>query len=190
MDLMLDVNCPWDLPKAIEMGRVFKQFNPHWYEEPVWPGDDYEALAAVRSAVNIPIAAGENEYTARGFDNLITRRAVDLVQPSVFKVGGILQEKKVFTLAETSGVKVTPHCWSFGPALAATLHVSFSEPRCEHVETAVEVPETPLLTEPLIPERGFWKVPEKPGLGITINEDALARYTLMEGERELPFWSR
>ena len=190
VDLLLDINCSWDVPKAIEMGRRFEPFNPYWYEEPVWPGDDYEGLDKVRMAVNIPLAAGENEYTARGFKDLITKRVVDFLQPSVFKIGGILQEKKVFTLAETFGVKVVPHCWSWGPAMAATLHICFSEPKCELVETSVETPEANIVMDPLVPEHGFWKVPEKPGLGIELNEDVLVKYTVMEGESEVPFWSR
>jgi L-alanine-DL-glutamate epimerase-like enolase superfamily enzyme len=190
VDLMLDVNCPWEVSRAIEMGRQFEQFDPYWYEEPIWPGDNYESLAEVRLAVDIPIAAGENEYTARGFRNLLTARAVDFIQPSAFKLGGILQEKKVFTLAEFFEVKVAPHCWSLGPALAATLHISFSEPACEMVETSPETPEAHILTEPLAPEQGFWKMHEKPGLGIELDEDVLVKYQMTDGEGEPSFWSR
>ena len=123
--------------------------------------------------MNIPIAAGENEYTARGFKDLIALRGVDFIQPSVFKLGGILQEKKVFGLAEAFGAKVIPHCWSFGPAMAATLHIAFSEPTCSLVETAVEILDVPLLIDPLVPDKGVWKVPDKPGLGVELNEDVL-----------------
>lgn len=188
--LMLDVTCPWDMVSAIEMGKKFEQFNLWWYEEPVWPADDYSALAKVRSRVNIPIAAGENEYTVRGFMNLINKEAVDFLQPSVFKLGGILQEKKVFTIAETFGVEVGPHCWSWGPALAATLQVSFSEPTCKMVETSADTPEDHILTEPLVPEHGFWKAPEKPGLGIELNEEVVAKYELADPDAEPAFWTR
>ena len=177
-DIMLDVNCPWDVPEAIEMSKRFEPFNLYWYEEPVWPGDDYDGLAEVRAAVNIPIAAGENEYTAHGFNGLITRWAVDVLQPSVAKLGGILQEKKVFALAEAFRRKVVPHCYSFGPAMAATLHICFSEPSCELVETMVGTLEANIFTQPLLPERGFWDVPDGPGLGIELDEHVLTEYSM------------
>ena len=178
IDLLLDVNCAWDVPDAIRMGQLFEPFQLYWYEEPVWPGDDYEGLVEVRAGVDIPVAAGENEYTARAFENLIAWRAADFLQPSVFKLGGILEEKKVFTLAHAKGCKVMPHCISFGPAMAATLHVCFSEPDSELIETGVDIPETDILREPLLPEEGYWKISDKPGLGIELDEDVLERYTM------------
>jgi L-alanine-DL-glutamate epimerase-like enolase superfamily enzyme len=133
----------------------------------------------VRAGVNIPIAAGENEYTARGFHELITKHAVDVLQPSVFKLGGVLQEKKVFTLAGAFHRKVVPHCFSFGPAMAATVHICFSEPSCELVETMVGNLEANICTQPLCPEKGFWSVPEGPGLGIELDEHVLTKYSLV-----------
>ncbi|MFC1966739.1 mandelate racemase/muconate lactonizing enzyme family protein [Chloroflexota bacterium] len=179
VDILLDVNCTWDVSGAIEMGKQFEPFNLYWYEEPVWPGDDYEGLAEVRVAVNIPIAAGENEYTARGFNGLIAKRSVDFLQPSVFKLGGILQEKKVFTLAEAFSGKVAPHCMAYGPAMAATVHICFSEPSCELVETGVETPEANIFTQPLLPDKGFWSVPDGPGLGIELDEHVLTKYSML-----------
>ena len=190
VDIMLDVNCLWDVPTAIKMGRQFKPFNLYWYEEPIWPADDYAGMAEVRAALNTPLAAGENEYTARGFKDLIATRVVDFIQPSVFKVGGILQEKKVFTMADNFGIKVAPHCWSWGPALAATLHISFSEPSCEFIETSVDTPDTNLLAEPLAPQKGFWKLSEKSGLGVELNEDVLTKYLIRDDKFEVPFWLR
>ena len=178
IDLLLDVNCAWDAPAAIRMGKLFEPFQLYWYEEPVWPGNDFRGLAEVRAKVDIPIAAGENEYTARAFEALIASHAVDFLQPSVFKLGGILEEKKVFTLAGAKGCKVMPHCISFGPAMAATLHVCFSEPSSELIETWVDIPETDILREPLLPEQGYWRISDKPGLGIELDEDVLARYSM------------
>jgi L-alanine-DL-glutamate epimerase-like enolase superfamily enzyme len=178
VDLLLDVNCQWDVTDAIRMGRLFEPFNLYWYEEPVWPGDDYRGLSEVRKRLNIPLAAGENEYTARAFENLVAGKAVDFLQPSVYKLGGIIQEKKVFTLAETMGARVMPHCISFGPAMAATLHVCFSEPGSELVETSVDIPETDILREPLAPENGYWKISGKPGLGIEVDENVIERYRM------------
>ncbi len=177
IDIMLDVNCAWNTVEAIKMGDKFEPYNLYWYEEPVWPVDDYDGLAEVKASVAMPLAAGENEYTARGFMNLIEKRAVDYLQPSVFKVGGILQEKKVFTLGAMHARKVVPHAWTFGPALAATLHVSFSEPNAEFIESVVETPEAGLFTKPIAPpENGYWKAPEGAGLGVELDDKVLAKY--------------
>ncbi len=178
--LLLDVNCAWEAPKAIEMAARFKPFNLHWYEEPVWPCDNYEALLEMHAMTGIPLATGENYYTVGGFKELIVRRAVDYVQPSVDKVGGIAQTKKVLSLAQAFGIKGAPHCWSWGPARAATLHICFSEPGCELMETSVDTPVASILSKPLLPEKGFWKALEKPGLGIELDEDVLTKYLVKD----------
>ena len=180
-DIMLDVvsNSRWDPATAIRMGREFEKYNLYWYEQPISPHDDYEGLAYVRSKINIPLAAGEDEYTARSFYRLIERRAVDYLQPSIIKVGGILQEKKVFVMAGVFNLRMAPHCWVAGPAIAATLHVCFSEPDAFIIETAVDFPEAPILTKAIHPpEKGFWKLPEGPGLGIEFDEKTLRKYII------------
>ncbi len=196
--LLVDANCKWDMPQAIEMGLRLKPFNLYWLEEPLWPSEDYEGLARVRAATSIPLATGENYYTAAGFREVLVKRAADFVQPSVFKIGGIIQSKKVFSMAGVFGVKAAPHCWSWGPAAAATLHVAFSEPGCDVVETCVDTPEASILTEPLVPENGYWKPLQAPGLGIELDEDALQKYRfdeelvvkhrLKSPDKKLPFW--
>jgi L-alanine-DL-glutamate epimerase-like enolase superfamily enzyme len=178
-DVMVDLtaNCRWDPAAAVKKGLEFAQYNPYWFEQPVFPHDDYDGLAFVRAKLNIPLATGEDEYTANGFKTLIEKRAVDYLQPGIIKIGGILQEKKVFTLADAFNLKVAPNCWSFGPALAATLHVCFSEPNAFIIETPVDLPEAPILTQPFATlDKGYWQLPAGPGLGIEFNEKALAKY--------------
>jgi galactonate dehydratase len=110
---------------------------------------------------------------------LIEKRAVDYLQPSIVKIGGLLQEKKVFTLADTFNLKVAPNCWSTGPALAATLHVCFSEPNAFIIETPIDLPEAPILIQPFATlDKGYWQLPVSPGLGIEFNEKALAKYII------------
>jgi L-alanine-DL-glutamate epimerase-like enolase superfamily enzyme len=176
--LMVDVNCAWDTLEAISMARQFEPFNLYWYEEPVWPGDDYDGLAKVRAAASMPVAVGENEYTARAFSNLARRRVADVLQPSVFKIGGILEQKKVFAVGGAFGLKVAPHCPTLGPAMAATLQVCFSEPGGNLVETKIDHLETDIFTEPMTAKNGFWEAPEKPGLGFELNEDVLKKYLI------------
>jgi D-arabinonate dehydratase/D-galactarolactone cycloisomerase len=174
--LLLDVNCAWDVPDAIEMGNRFRQYDLYWYEEPIFPADNYDGLAEVRERVDMPIACGENEYTVHSFKRLIARQAADVLQPSVFKLGGILQEKKVFTLAEVGAQVVVPHCFAVGPAMAATVQVSFSEPGAKYIETLVEELAEPIYRQPLAPVDGYWMPPQAPGLGIELDEKVLAKY--------------
>jgi L-alanine-DL-glutamate epimerase-like enolase superfamily enzyme len=180
-DVMVDLtaNCRWDPAAAVRKGLEFAQYNPYWYEQPVFPHDDYDGLAFVRAKLNIPLATGEDEYTSRGFNRLIELKAVDYLQPSIIKIGGILQEKKVFTLAGAFNLKVAPNCWSVGPALAATLQVCFSEPDAFIIETPVDLPEAPILAQPIAPLKdGYWQLPAGPGLGIEFNEKSLANYII------------
>ena len=179
MDVMVDLtgNCRWDAATAVMMGREFEKYNPYWYEQPVFPHDDYAGLADVRAKLNVPLATGEDEYTARNFSRLIETRAVDILQPSIVKIGGILQEKKVFAMADAFNLRVAPNCWSAGPAMAATLHVCFSEPDAFIIETPVDEPEAPILAAPIAPpEQGYWQLPAGPGLGIEFDEKALQKY--------------
>jgi L-alanine-DL-glutamate epimerase-like enolase superfamily enzyme len=176
IDIMLDVNCHWDRVNAIRMGRQFEPYNLYWFEEPVSPGDDYEGLARVRETVKIPIAAGENEYTARSFTNFIEKKAVDYLQPSMFRIGGILQHKKVFALGNAFNCSVVPHSWAIGPSMAATLQVSFSEPAAFLIETAIDTTEASIFVDPLPLEKGFWKRPQGPGLGIELDEKVIRKY--------------
>lgn len=174
--LLLDVNCAWDVPDAIEMGKRFQLYNLYWYEEPIYPADNYDGLAEVRARVGTPIAAGENEYTVHSFKRLIEKNAADVLQPSVFKLGGISQQKKVFTLAEVGAQVVVPHCFAAGPAMAATVQVSFSEPGAKFIETLIEELAEPIYRQPLVPVDGYWLPPESPGLGIELDEKVLAKY--------------
>ena len=181
IDVMVDLigNCRWDPATAVRKGLEFEEYNPYWYEQPVFPHGDYEGLAYVRTKLNIPLATGEDEYTASGFNRLIELKAVDYLQPSIIKIGGILQEKKVFAMAEAVNLRVAPNCWSIGPALAATLHVCFSEPDAFIIETPVDLPEAPILAKPFATlDHGYWLLPENPGLGIEFNEKALAKYII------------
>ena len=132
--LMLDVNCPWTPAEAIRMGRALARYDLAWLEEPVWPPEDYQGLARVRAALDTPIAAGENEATAIGFREMLRAGAVDILQPSPTKVGGLGEAKKIATLAAAWNVAVVPHSFYFGPGLAAALHLAASTPGMAWVE--------------------------------------------------------
>jgi L-alanine-DL-glutamate epimerase-like enolase superfamily enzyme len=187
VDLMLDTNCPWAVEEAIRIGRQLERYDLRWLEEPVWPPEDYAGLARVRQAVRIPIACGENEATVFAFREIIAAGAADIVQPSVTKVGGIAEMKKIATLAATANVSFVPHSFYFGPGLAATLHVVASTPGVPYVEMPPGQLTASLPAEPIRCHGGAVTVPDRPGLGADPDPDVLRRYPYArEGAR--PFY--
>ncbi|MFN8526893.1 MAG: mandelate racemase/muconate lactonizing enzyme family protein [Chloroflexota bacterium] len=176
VELMLDTNCPWTPAEARAMARALEPYRLAWLEEPIWPPEDYEALAELRRSTSIPIALGENEATAFGFRDIIAKGAADVLQPSVIKVGGIGELRRVATLAAAANLTLTPHSFYFGPGLAATLHVAAALTGSGLVEYPSYELEAPLLASPITPDRGVVSPPSGPGLGIELNQDALRRY--------------
>jgi L-alanine-DL-glutamate epimerase-like enolase superfamily enzyme len=176
VEIMLDTNCPWSVEEAIRIGRRLERFDLRWLEEPVWPPEDYAGLARVRAALRIPIAAGENDATVFGFRELIAHGAADVVQPSVTKVGGLLEMKKIAVLAAAANVTLVPHSFYYGPGLAASLHLAAATSGVPYVE----FPGTPLVAsltaEPIRSAGGAVSVPDRPGLGADPDPSLLSRY--------------
>jgi L-alanine-DL-glutamate epimerase-like enolase superfamily enzyme len=176
VDLMLDTNCPWTVEEAIRIGRQLERYELRWLEEPVWPPEDYAGLARVRKAVRIPVACGENDATVFAFREILAAGAADVVQPSVTKVGGIAEMKKIATLAAAAGATFVPHSFYFGPGLAATLHVVASTPGIPYVEMPPGQLVVSLPAEPIRCTDGLVAVPGGPGLGADPDPDVLQRY--------------
>jgi L-alanine-DL-glutamate epimerase-like enolase superfamily enzyme len=174
--LMLDVNCPWTVEEALSMARALAPYHLTWLEEPLWPPDDYHGLAQVRQGAGIAIASGENEGTVYGFESLLAQGAADILQPSVTKVGGITEWRRIATLAAHHGKQVAAHSFYFGPGFVATLHLMAALSGCTYVEVAGCALEAPLLQEPFDFSEGTIGVPEGPGLGITLNTEVLQMY--------------
>ncbi len=174
--LMLDTNCPWSVEEAIDVGRRLEPFNLRWLEEPVWPPEDYAGLARVRAALRIPIACGENDATVFGFREILAAGAADIVQPSVTKVGGLTEMRKIAVLAAAANVTFVPHSYYFGPGLAATLHLAAATAGVPFVEFPPGDLEAPLLLDPPVCRAGLVGVSERPGLGADPNPQALTRY--------------
>src|SRR6266404_3960505 len=176
VELMLDTNCPWTPDDAIRMARALAPYRLFWLEEPVWPPEDYAGLARVAAATETLIALGENESTLYGFREIIERRAGDILQPSITKVGGISEFKKIAALAQAANVPIAPHSFYFGPGLAATLHVAASFGGNLPVEFPTGQLEIPFLTQPIEAHDGRIDAPQGPGLGVEVNEEAIRRY--------------
>jgi L-alanine-DL-glutamate epimerase-like enolase superfamily enzyme len=176
VDLMLDTNCPWTVEEAIAMARRLEPLALRWLEEPVWPPEDYRGLARVRAATSTSIAAGENEATVAGFREILDAGAVDVLQPSVTKMGGLTELRKVGVLAAAANVTLVPHAFYYGPGLAASVHFALATPGVPYVEFPAVPLEAPLLQEPVRCADGRADVGDRPGLGADPDPDVIARY--------------
>ena len=165
--IMVDTNCPWTVPQAIEMAHRLAPFNPTWLEEPVWPPENLGGLAEVRARGGLPIAAGENYGTAWEFRRAFEAGAVTYAQPSVTKVGGVTEMRKVMALAETFGVHVVPHSAYFGPGLIASIHCIAAMAQESWVECYYcDFAENPLGAAIYPGKNGRIAIPQGPGLGV------------------------
>ena len=113
------------LNEQVDLAAMAHRLAPQgltWLEEPVWPPENVAGLADVRRRGGIPTAAGENYGTVWDFRRAFEAGALDYAQPSVTKIGGVTELRKVQALAETFGVTVVPHSAYFGPGLLASIH--------------------------------------------------------------------
>ena len=174
--LLLDVNCEWSVKDAIAVGRRLAPMGLDWFEEPVFPPEDGAGLRAVGDACGIPIAAGENCCLATQFAALFDARGVQYAQPSVTKVGGVTEFRRVAMLAAERGVKLAPHSPYFGPGALATLHLIAAiapEARFEYFYLSADAG---LYGDVLAPSGGELAVPQTPGLGADPDPDVVRRY--------------
>ncbi len=174
--VMLDVNCAWTPPVARGKAAAMAGEGLLWLEEPVWPPEDTAGLASLRR-YGIPLSAGENTAGLFGFRALIDAGAIDVAQPSVTKVGGVGEMKRVIALAQAHGVEVVPHSPYFGPGFVATLHIAAALIE----RPMIEVLWLDMAASPFDPwvraEGGKVAVPSAPGLGCDPDPAVLARYT-------------
>ena len=182
IDVMADAYMGWTLDYAKRMLPLLEPFNLRWLEEPVIP-DDIQGYAELKSYARIPIAGGEHEFTQYGFRDLVAARAVDYIQFDTNRVGGITQARKISALAESHSVPVIPHAGQMH-----NYHVvmaSLNSPMAEYfpivdVEVGNELFWYIFEGEPKAKD-GFVDLDDNlPGLGLTINEKALAKFEVIE----------
>lgn len=175
--LMMDVNCAWTPDEAIDKAREFAPYDTYWLEEPTWPTEDYASCARVRREGGLTIAGGENAVSPNAFADMIAAGSVDIVQPSVTKVGGITEAARVARLARERGVRCIPHSPYFGPGFIATLHVAAA--LCG--DTMIEAYWCSLGVNPMgegnVVKNGMIAVPQSPGLGCDPDPATFARCT-------------
>lgn len=169
--LMVDANNAYSTADAIRMARRLERYDLFWFEEPVSP-DNVPACAEVAAATDIPIAAGENEYTRWGFRDLITARAVDVLNPDAKIMGGVTEWWRVAALASAFDLPVAPH-----GAQEVHVHLACAAPNGLILEfynpRANAGPSTDLFDEPLRIVDGDVVAPDRPGLGFNFRREAL-----------------
>jgi D-galactarolactone cycloisomerase len=185
--LAVDGTHRYSLEAAIVLGRQLAERDVAWFEEP-FPPEDIDAYSRLRSEVDVPLAAGENEFGVQGFRELLRAGAIDVAQPDVARAGGITECVRIAGLAAKAGVPIATHTWSDAVAVTANAHIVAAIPNGLAVE--VDRTRTPfmeeLLVEPLEFRDGRLKLSDKPGLGLELDSHVVDSLTLPADERLPP----
>ena len=174
--IMVDTNCGWTPEQAEKPVAAMKPSNPFWVEEPIWPPEDFEALAKLRKATGVPLSMGENATSPSDFRKMIAAGATDYVQPSIVKIGGITHLFKIATESENAGVTCFPHAFFFGPGYLATLHCIAAKEKPAVLERLFAQVDYVAYSKTVPDANGGVDVPETPGLGADPEEDMIAKY--------------
>jgi L-alanine-DL-glutamate epimerase-like enolase superfamily enzyme len=174
--IMVDTNCAWTPEQATPAVAAMAPSKPFWVEEPIWPPEDFAALAALRRATGVPLAMGENASGVLDFQKMVAAGATDFVQPSVVKIGGLTNLWRIATEAEKAGVTCVPHAFFFGPGYLATLHALVAKERTAPLERLfADVGYTAYAkTVPVV--NGTIELPERPGLGADPEHELIERF--------------
>ncbi|WP_236620948.1 mandelate racemase/muconate lactonizing enzyme family protein [Rhodopirellula sallentina] len=191
MTMMADSNHAFDLPEAIQIGRVLEENDFKWFEEPLSP--EFEGqFRQLQDKLDMPIATGECEQTRYGFQRLLSTGGVQIAQPDLAYCGGPSEALKIRNLASSMGINVVPHCWGTMLNLASATHFlasGYREPgRKENAPPLLEYDRTPnalrdeLFDVPVAVENGIARVPTGPGLGVKVNEDKMQSFVVQQTE--------
>lgn len=189
VDIGVDIHAKFfEVSRAVRMARAIEPFDPMWLEEPIRP-ENVAALTKLAEHVNIPLAAGECNYTKNEFRAILAAQAVDIVQPDICLCGGFLETKKIAAMAEANSVMVAPHN-PMGPvATVVNVHFAACTPNFFILEYHPddEAPRKDLLKEPLMVKDGYIPIPDKPGFGIELNEEAFRHYPPKSWHRDFDY---
>jgi len=184
--LMVDMNGNYRPDQAVRSIRAIAEYDLTWVEEPV-PPENRSGYRELRERTDVPLAAGEAHYGRFEFKRLIDDRLVDVVQPNLARCGGLSEARRIADLASTENVGVRPHIWNSAVGLAAAVQFAASVSDYPHTRNVpdpmmVEFDRSPnplreeILETPIDPSGGTLDVPQEPGLGISVDEDAIERY--------------
>ncbi|MDO5552727.1 MAG: galactonate dehydratase [Planctomycetia bacterium] len=175
--VMIEGHGRFDLPTAAHIARGLEEYDVLWFEEPIIP-DSIESLARLRREINVPVAFGERLFGMNAFRTLLEAGAADYIQPDVSHAGGLSELRRIAALAETYHVPICPHNPSGPVANAATLQLAASLPNFYLLETmATDVPwRREVCDEEVRLHNGCMTIPSRPGLGIELNEQEIAKH--------------
>lgn len=182
VDLAVDMHGRYDAPTAKRVAAELERFHLLWLEEPV-PPENVDVMRDVRESTKTPICAGENLFLRHGFRELLEKRAVDIVMPDLQKCGGLLEGRKIADMAHIYYTPFAPHCVVSPIGTMASCHVCAAVPNFLVLEwhwiSRLELWKN-FVREGEIIERGFVTVPDRPGIGVEMNEEA-ARKVQVKG---------
>ena len=183
--MMVDVQYLWrDAKSALRTLRKWDDLDLFFVETPLQI-DNLEGYATLAREAPMRIAAGEWQNTRFEFIDLMDKGLIDVAQPDVGRVGGLTEAMRVCHLAQDRGRLIVPHCWKTGIGIAASAHLAAAVPHCPFIEflptelcdSALRVE---LVPDPLVMQNGRLLLPDKPGLGIELNFDALEKYSVLQ----------
>lgn len=179
--LMVDVQYAWsDVDRALKTLREWKDLNIYFIETPLQI-DNLEGYARIHQEAPMPVAAGEWQTTRFEFADLMDTGLVDVAQPDIGRVGGPTEARRVCEMAADRGRRIVPHCWKTGIGIAASAHLAAVTEHCPYIEflpadLCDSALRKELVSDELKMADGVITLPEKPGLGIELNEEALHRF--------------
>ncbi|MBM3776327.1 MAG: mandelate racemase/muconate lactonizing enzyme family protein [Acidobacteria bacterium] len=177
-DLLIDAGLVWDAKTALQRADAFSQYNIFWLEEPLRP-DDYEGYRKLAEGTHVRIAAGEEESNRLSFIELMDRGRVDVVQVDLTRCGGFTEAMKIAALAWDRGLPVANHGFTTYINVAAALHWLNSIPNaliCEFVAEEETNLRESITRQKIRAKDGYLDMPEAPGLGIDLDEEAIQKY--------------
>ncbi len=188
VDIGLDVHAKVLEPmRALELARAVEPYNPFFFEEPIRP-EGMREMAWLRRRSPIPIATGEALYAKFQFNDLVRQQAADIIQPDVCVCGGLMEMKKIAAIAEGHDVVVAPHN-PMGP-LAGAINLHFAASTTNFLILEYRAHDRgrwrELVKNPWTPVDGHLAIPDAPGWGLEIDEDALDRYPAIAWRRGNP----
>ncbi len=177
VEIMIDIGKRYRLKQAMYVAKALEQLNIYWLEEPL-PAEDYAGYRKLTESTTVRIATGEEESGRRAFARLINESHVDVIQPDISRCGGLTEAKKIAVMAADNNIMLVPHAFKTGVLVAATIQFIASMPDVPFLEFSVteSAIRKELLTEPFVQKDGFIEVPQKPGLGIEINQEIIKKY--------------
>ncbi len=182
IDMGIEAHWKYDVRDAINMAKAIEPVKPMWLEDPVPPGNP-EAMARVTHAVDIPICTGENLYGRDGFRRLIELQGCDIVHIDIPKSGGLLESKRIHDLADNYYISTAAHnpASPIGTIASAHAAASMRDFRVHELARYLDWWQDLVIHDGPIFENGYYRIREKPGLGIELNPD-VARAHLAPGE--------